>query len=162
MGPPQTWPGPFLSSNGLGLGIFLHQNWKMITFSKWQPNWQAEDQQKRNQPRFFCSPMKIGYTMTGWWFGCHFWHFPIHIGNFDYHPNWRSHIFQDGVAKNHQPVMEKNGEPELKRRIHPSRSLSNVGSFPRAPWGSSVCRFPLGFWGVFLRNSKKKMGPLEI
>ena len=38
-------------------------------------------------------------TITGWWFGCHFWHFPIYrVSN---HPNWRTHIFQRGSI--HQP-----------------------------------------------------------
>ena len=38
-------------------------------------------------------------TITGWWFGCHFGHFPIYrVSN---HPNWRTHIFHRG--SNHQP-----------------------------------------------------------
>ena len=26
--------------------------------------------------------VKSGVYTPGWWFGCHFWHFPINIGNF--------------------------------------------------------------------------------
>ena len=43
------------------------------------------------------------HTIPGWWFG---WNmnfiFPFILGCC-HHPNGRSHIFQDGVAKNHQP-----------------------------------------------------------
>ena len=35
-------------------------------------------------------------TLTGWWFGCHFWHFTIYwVSN---HPNWLSFFFR-GVAQ---------------------------------------------------------------
>ena len=38
-------------------------------------------------------------TVAAWWFGCHFWHFPIYwVSN---HPNWRSY-FSEGWP-NHQP-----------------------------------------------------------
>ena len=37
----------------------------------------------------------------GWWFGCHFWHFPINIGNFIIPID--VHIFQRGSY--HQPVL---------------------------------------------------------
>ena len=33
------------------------------------------------------------YFMVTWWFGCHQFSFPIHIGNFCHHPNWRSPSF---------------------------------------------------------------------
>ena len=36
---------------------------------------------------------KTVINMTGWWFGCHFWHFPRNIGN--NHPNWLSY-FSEG------------------------------------------------------------------
>ena len=35
--------------------------------------------------------------ISGWWFGCHFFIFPLILG-FDYVPNWRTHIFR-GVAQ---------------------------------------------------------------
>ena len=46
-------------------------------------------------------------TISGWWFGCHQFYFPINIGNFCHHPNWRTHIFQRGGKKNHQPDIVK-------------------------------------------------------
>ena len=43
---------------------------------------------------------KYGTTVAGWWFGCHFLFSQKYwVSN---HPNWRSHIFQDGVALAHQ------------------------------------------------------------
>ena len=30
----------------------------------------------------FVYPGGEGVEITGWWFGCHFWNFPINIGNF--------------------------------------------------------------------------------
>ena len=47
----------------------------------------------------------LWYFNTGWWFGCHeFCMFPEILG-ISHHPNWQTHsnLFQDGVAKNHQP-----------------------------------------------------------
>ena len=38
--------------------------------------------------------------LAGWWFGCHFWHFPIYWEC--HHPNWLSY-FSEGWL-NHQPV----------------------------------------------------------
>ena len=38
------------------------------------------------------------YSSSGWWFGCHEFYFPIFILGCCHHPNWRTHIFQDGVA----------------------------------------------------------------
>ena len=37
--------------------------------------------------------------------GCHLDDFPRNILGFCHHPNWRTHIFQVGVAKNHQPAV---------------------------------------------------------
>ena len=37
--------------------------------------------------------------------------FPLILGCC-HHPNWRTHIFQDGVAKNHQPVVVFHGWKE--------------------------------------------------
>ena len=40
----------------------------------------------------------------GWWFGCHFWHFPVYwVAN---HFNWLSY-FSEGWP-NHQPVTDDN------------------------------------------------------
>ena len=36
--------------------------------------------------------------LPGWWFGCHFWHFPIHIG-FLSSSQLTDHIFQRGGEK---------------------------------------------------------------
>ena len=47
--------------------------------------------------------MVMVLTKTGWWFACHFWHFPRKILGMNHHPNWRSPSFFRGVAKNHQP-----------------------------------------------------------
>ena len=56
--------------------------------------------------RYASSPLKRFWSenkATGWWFGCHeFYIFPEILG-ISHHPNWRSHIFQRGSAKNHQP-----------------------------------------------------------
>ena len=37
---------------------------------------------------------------SAWWFGCHFWHFPIYWEC--HHPNWRTHIFQWGGPTTNQ------------------------------------------------------------
>ena len=38
--------------------------------------------------------------VTGWWFGCHCFFFPIYwVSN---HPNWRTHIFQRGGPTTNQ------------------------------------------------------------
>ena len=37
-------------------------------------------------------------TISGWWFGCHQFYFPIHIGLRKNHPNWRTPSFFRGVA----------------------------------------------------------------
>ena len=36
--------------------------------------------------------------LSGWWFGGHFWHFPIWLGN-NHHPKLTFHIFQRGGEK---------------------------------------------------------------
>ena len=41
--------------------------------------------------------------ISGWWFGCHEFYFPIHIGNLIIPID--ELIFSRGVAKNHQPDM---------------------------------------------------------
>ena len=52
--------------------------------------------------------------MTGWWFGCHQFYFPIYWES--HHPNWRTHIFSEGWP-NHQPVICLNNEkiPRFRR-----------------------------------------------
>ena len=49
-----------------------------------------------------CMAICYRHTWSGWWFGCHFWHFPIYWEC--PHPNWRSY-FSEGWP-NHQPVMD--------------------------------------------------------
>ena len=48
------------------------------------------------------SQKKLAYLSIGWWFGCHFLHFPINIGNLII-PNDEL-IFFRGVQPNHQPA----------------------------------------------------------
>ena len=43
--------------------------------------------------------------------GCYF---PMKILGLSHHPNWRSHIFQDGVAWNHQPAKIGHVSPEKR------------------------------------------------
>ena len=42
--------------------------------------------------------------ISGWWFGCHEFYFPIQLG-MSYHPNWRNHIFQRGGPTTNQIFM---------------------------------------------------------
>ena len=42
----------------------------------------------------------ISNSITGWWFGCHQFYFPIYLES--HHPNWRTHIFQRGGPTTNQ------------------------------------------------------------
>ena len=46
--------------------------------------------------------------MTGWWFGCHFWHFPILIGNFIIPIDF--HIFQRGGPTTNQMIIHDQSQ----------------------------------------------------
>ena len=83
---------------------------------------------------------------TGWWFGCHFWHFPINIGNNN--PNWL--IFFRGVQTTNQFRklwnMEKMAHRSLGRFGFWSCSIPSAG-FP-SHGGSPRCD-PFSNDGIF-------------
>ena len=66
---------------------------------------------------------------TGWWFGT-FYIFPLILGCCP-HPNWRTHIFQDGVALAHQP--EYFITIFFTGLFWASTSTSDVPSMPEGP-----------------------------
>ena len=71
-------------------GDFRNALWILWICRSKNNRWSSESQNFR-----------IIQPFSGWWFGCHFWHFPRNIGN-NYHPNWRSHIFQRGKPTTNQ------------------------------------------------------------
>ena len=82
--------------------------------------------------------------MAGWWFGCHFWHFPINIGFMSSSRHWRSPSFFRGVGiLAHQP----DGDTRDKHiRIFPppwvSPEMFSSGNGGGHPLGSAEKNLP--------------------
>ena len=98
----QAW-----SPSILGWDDYIHWDYQMLFFV-WIPNYLRSDPLRALvsdtgpviNDAFFS--LYKHYLVGGEWLPSIF-NFPRHIGN--NHPNWRSHIFSRGVAKNHQPVV---------------------------------------------------------
>ena len=101
--PPLLSHWPFLPQDVFYAGSWQH--WHQILF-EYGHIFGAENAERRSAWTghggffFFFS---LGTSLTGWWFGCHFLHFPIYWEF--HHPNWLSY-FSEGWP-NHQPA--KNG-----------------------------------------------------
>ena len=100
---------------------------RKIGFSHWSPKGNLTNLVNRlyyNQRR---SIRGVLTTTSGWWFGCHFWHFPINIGNISSSLNWRSHIFQRGGPTTNQI---KDPHPKGKPYENPMKTPENQRQIP--------------------------------
>ena len=75
-------------------------------------------------------PKWVVYGIAGWWFGCHFWHFPIYKGNFIIPID--ELIFFRGVAQPPTSYCFNHITSFTSRLVAPvaSRSLCPTGSKP--------------------------------
>ena len=76
--------------------------------------------------------------ISGWWFGCHGFYFPINIGNLIHHPNWRTHIFSEGF-KPYIGIYWNNSSSQL------TNSYFSEGFNPSTNQISSTWLSPHGF-----------------
>ena len=68
------------------------------------------------------SSSQLMKSNTGWWFGCHFWHFPINIGLLIMPID--VHIFQRGFSTTNQNIYQRLGEKNTPTRSIDSSLIS--------------------------------------
>ena len=84
--------GCFFSSPGVWNRLFFMAKNKVV-FPIWGQKLASCISRISHAPPFLLG-IQANRTVSGWWFGCHGFYFPIYWEC--HHPNWRTHIFQRG------------------------------------------------------------------